>query len=77
MSGCELLTSCIFFNDKIKNMPKVAETMKRLYCLWNYKQCARYRVASTLSKKEVPEDLFPGDTIKANIIIAHHYHLPY
>ena len=77
MSDCELLVGCTFFNDKIKNMPRVGETMKKLYCLWNYKQCARYRVASTLSQKEVPGDLFPGDTIKAKIIIAQHYHLPY
>ena len=77
MSECNFLNGCMFFNDKIKNMPKVVETMKKLYCLWHYKQCARYRVTSTLSKKEVPEDLFPSDTIRAKIIIAHHYHLPY
>jgi hypothetical protein len=48
--------------------------MKRLYCYWNFKQCARYRVASALSKKEVPTDLFPSDTIKAKIILAQHGH---
>ena len=77
MTGCELLSGCLFFNDKMKNMSRVAETMKKLYCLWNFKQCARYRVASVISKKKVPEDLFPSDTIRAKIIIAQHYHLPY
>ena len=77
MTNCELLPGCLFFNNKLKNMPKLVETMKRLYCLWNYMQCARYRVSSTLSIKEVPEDLFPCDTIKAKIIIAQNYHLSY
>jgi len=77
MTDCDLLVDCIFFHGKMKNMPRVSETMKKLYCLWNYKQCARFRVASALSKKEVPDDLFPSDTIRAKIILAQHYHLPY
>ena len=77
MTSCELLAGCKFFNDKMKNIPKAVEAMKRLYCLWNYKQCARFRVASNLSKNKVPVDLFPSDTIRAKIIIAQHYHLPY
>ena len=55
MTGCELLSGCLFFNDKMKNMSRVAETMKKLYCLWNFKQCARYRVASVISKKKFPK----------------------
>ncbi len=77
MTDCELLAGCLFFNDKMKNMPWVGETMKRLYCRWDFKQCARYRVASALSKKEIPADLFPSDTIRAKIILAQHYHFPY
>lgn len=77
MNSCELLDGCIFFNDNIKSMPKVVDTMKRLYCLWNYKQCARFRVASALSQKEVPADLFPGDITRAKIILAQHNYWPY
>jgi hypothetical protein len=76
-ANCELLAGCIFFKNNMNNMTKVIETMKKMYCLWNYKQCARYRVASALSRNEDPKDLFPGDTIRAKIFIAQHYHLPY
>jgi hypothetical protein len=57
-------------------MPEVIETMKRLYCLWNFKQCARYKVATALSPDQIPDDLYPGDTVRAKIILAQSYSLP-
>ena len=70
MERCELLERCLFFNDLMKDMPTVTDMMKRLYCLWHYEQCARYRVASALGKKRVPADLFPNDTTRAKILLA-------
>ena len=72
MGNCELLTKCPFFNDQLKNMPTASDTMKNIYCRWNFKKCARYRVASVLSSKEVPADLFPGDSIRAGEILIQH-----
>jgi hypothetical protein len=77
MADCKFLPECMFFNDKLKKMPRLVKTMKKLYCLWNYKQCARYKIASTLSPKEIPENLLPSDTIKAKIIIAQNYRSAY
>jgi hypothetical protein len=56
-------------------MPRLAQTMKRLYCLWNFKQCAIYKVSSVLPKAAIPEDLFPADTTRAKIILAQNYHI--
>ena len=69
MERCKFLNGCLFFNDQMKEMPTVADMMKRLYCLWHYEQCARYKVATTLGKKKIPADLFPNDTTRAKILV--------
>jgi len=66
MSECNLLEKCLFFNDKLKSMPAASDTMKKLYCRWNFAKCARYKVAIAIGRKEVPPDLFPGDSQRAN-----------
>jgi len=72
MADCELLEKCLFFHDKLKNMPSAADSMKRLYCRWNFAKCARYKVAIALGRREVPLDLFPGDTRRAENILVQH-----
>ena len=72
MAHCELIEKCLFFSDKLKNMPSASETMKKLYCRWNYAKCARYKVAIVLGKENVPLDLFPGDTLRAEDILIQH-----
>ena len=69
MTECDLLAGCLFFNDKLKIMPKASEMMKKMYCKWHYTKCARYKVATTLGKSAVPEDLFPGDHLRASEIL--------
>ena len=32
MADCECLAKCPFFNDKMANMPSMAEMMKNRYC---------------------------------------------
>ena len=70
MADCEFLTKCIFFNDKMENMPAIAGTMKERYCRGFPDQCARYRVAVKFGPEKVPRDLFPHDTVRAKIIIS-------
>jgi hypothetical protein len=72
MSDCEFLAACPFINDKRKDMPRVTDTMKRLYCFWRFKQCARYIVNDALGENKVPSDLLPSDTIRAKIILTHY-----
>jgi hypothetical protein len=69
MTDCEWLAKCPFFNDKLKNMPTASDTMKNMYCRWNFAKCARYKVAVILGKKKVPTDLFPGDSHRADVIL--------
>jgi hypothetical protein len=69
MTDCELLGKCPFFNDRLKNMPTASDMMKRMYCQWRYKECARYKVAIVLGRKKVPTDLFPSDKEKAEMIL--------
>lgn len=69
MPDCELSTKCLFFNDKMANMPSTASMMKRKYCQGNFEQCARYIVCKALGRDKVPADLTPSQVDKAQQII--------
>ncbi len=60
MADCELLEKCIFFADKMENMPKTAEILKNKYCRGDNSQCARHMVFAACGREKVPLYLFPG-----------------
>jgi hypothetical protein len=60
MADCDLLQSCIFFNDKMANMPSTAEVFKIKYCRGDSVACARHLVFRSLGAGRVPSDLFPN-----------------
>lgn len=66
---CELLDTCIFFNEKMKNMPSTTQIFKKTYCLSDNKNCARYVVYKALGRENIPTDLFPGDLKRAESIV--------
>lgn len=70
MADCEKLEKCVFFADKMENMPAMAEIMKQRYCLGSNESCARYKVAAVLGGERVPADLFPGDVAYAERVLA-------
>ncbi len=70
MEECDLLSSCIFFNDKMADMPATAEMMKNRLCRSNKLGCARYLVCQQLGRAEVPLDLYPHDIERAKLIIS-------
>ncbi|MDD5729834.1 MAG: hypothetical protein PHN57_01710 [Candidatus Omnitrophica bacterium] len=70
MAECPLLANCIFFNDRMAQMPKTAEMMKSRFCKNDNSHCARFIVCTTLGKDKVPSDLFPGEIEVARVIIG-------
>lgn len=60
MSECECMSECLFFNDKMSNMPLTSKVLKQLYCKGNSSKCARYIIFRALGKGKVPDDLFPN-----------------
>ena len=70
MAECELLSTCIFFNDKMAHMPATAELMKKHLCRGTKLECARYMVYQQLGRPKVPPDLFPNDVERAKLIIS-------
>jgi hypothetical protein len=70
MADCELLPTCLFFNDKMATMPSTATLVKDRYCRGDNSQCARYVVYKRLGRPKVPTDLFPNEAQRANKIIA-------
>ncbi len=70
MADCELLEKCIFFLDKMENMPATAEIYKDQYCRENNLDCARFMVFKALGREKVPLNLFPNMKDKAQEIIV-------
>lgn len=69
MSDCEMIQKCPFFNDKMENMPTVAEQMKNRYCRNDNSQCARYMVLIAVGREKVPANLTPNQCDRAKKII--------
>ncbi|GAB6062971.1 hypothetical protein [Deferrisoma palaeochoriense] len=70
MTKCECLPRCPFFNDKMANMPRMAETYKKRYCLGDNSQCARYMVFKAWGRERVPPDLFPNQRERARQLLG-------
>lgn len=69
MKECELTAGCIFFNDKMNNMPSMTTMMKSVYCKSDPDKCARLMIVKALGREKVPADLFPNENDKAGEII--------
>lgn len=69
MANCELIEGCIFFNNKMANMPATAELVKQKYCRGEFASCARHMVFKALGRSRVPLDLFPQQADEAREII--------
>lgn len=64
------MTNCIFFNDKMKNMPSTAEQFKKRFCKGDNGDCARYMVFKAAGRERVPQDLFPNQHDKVGAVMA-------
>lgn len=69
MAECDLTKTCIFFNDKMADMPSTAEIFKNIYCKGDFENCARMMIVKNLGREKVPADLFPNQSAKALDII--------
>ncbi|MDD3620535.1 MAG: hypothetical protein PHX57_14195 [Desulfobulbaceae bacterium] len=69
MPDCELIHQCIFFNNKMRNYPAIAELLKRKFCKGTFTTCARYMVYKVKGRASVPTDLFPPEIEKVEKII--------
>ncbi|THB62855.1 MAG: hypothetical protein D6E12_18345 [Desulfovibrio sp.] len=69
MADCELIAKCIFFNDKMAQMPKAAELLKDRYCRGDNSECARFAVFKAKGREAVPPDLGPSQMDRARQVI--------
>ena len=70
MADCECLPGCLFFNDKMQNMPAAAKLLKSRLCRGDNARCARHMVVAALGREKVPADLSPNQVDRAEAIIA-------
>lgn len=68
--ACSLIEGCIFFNDKMTNMPSMAAMYKDRYCQDSFETCARYEVFKAVGRENVPRDLYPNETAKVSDILG-------
>lgn len=67
MQRCQNLDRCPFFNETLPNMPTMAESLKRKYCLDDFDTCARLQVSK--AGRPVPPDLFPNHGHRVAMIL--------
>lgn len=72
MARCELVDTCIFFNDRMGGDPSMNALYRVRYCRSSPKECARYMVFSALGREAVPPDLYPNDVLRAMRITGTH-----
>jgi hypothetical protein len=70
MAECDLINTCIFFNDKMANTPSTAEIFKTLYCRGDSEKCARMMVVKAAGREKVPADLFPNQADRVAGIVG-------
>lgn len=70
MADCKCLPQCLFFNDKMQNMPTAAGLLKKRLCRGDNSQCARFQVLAALGREKVPADLAPNQVDRASTLIA-------
>jgi len=70
MADCQCIPGCVFFNDRMADMPAMANSMKKRYCQGDYSACARFMVFSALGREKVPPDLYPSNVEKARVILG-------
>lgn len=68
MSMCPYAGECAFFNDRLADMPAVAESQKRRYCRADYESCARYRVRKETGVS--PPDLWPDEAERVEEFVS-------
>jgi hypothetical protein len=70
VADCELLATCIFFNDHMTDMPTMSGIIKQRYCRGSNTQCARHLVYRRLDRESVPTDLYPSQLERAEQIVG-------
>ncbi len=70
MPECELLYTCVFFNDGMAKMPISAAYFKNNFCGVDNSKCARYIVYKTLGKEKVPADMYPTELQRAGRLVS-------
>ena len=70
MADCVCLSGCLFFNDRMAEIPVTAELLKKRFCRDRFDLCARYRVFAKLGRERVPTDLYPSQQERVEGILA-------
>lgn len=66
---CELIETCIFFNDKMAKMPSMANMYKDRYCREDHLSCARYQVFKAVGRENVPTDMYPNEKDRVSLVV--------
>ncbi len=57
--SCELVACCRFFDDKMKDMPKSVDYIKKKFCYADYASCSRYMLFKQYGGGNITPDVDP------------------
>ncbi len=63
MADCELISSCVFYDNVVHGFPATADYLINKYCKGSYWECARYKIYMVHGRDKVPKGLFPQENI--------------
>ena len=66
---CIYLETCPFFAETLTDMPSFTETLKSKYCYGDFEKCARHALRETMTPEEIPDNLFPHQLERVNLIL--------
>ncbi|MGE5580138.1 MAG: hypothetical protein ACM3WU_08865 [Bacillota bacterium] len=66
---CELLDTCLFYNNKMPIESALGRMYKASYCQSNKEKCARHMVTVAVGRQFVDSNLYPNMIDKARRII--------
>lgn len=70
MTPCPKFRNCPYFQDQVPKAAHLATLTKLKYCMGEFTECARYRLAEDNPAAVIPGDLLPYEMNRAGSLSA-------
>jgi hypothetical protein len=69
MPECELLSTCLFLNDNLQELPELKKKVEKQYCHGEYGWCGRYMIYKA-QEREMSKVTFSDISMKITDVIS-------
>jgi len=70
MARCDYFGVCNFLEKRLQNMPQIAGLYRMQFCESDCGSCARHMVMSALGPGAAPDDLYPNQQERVDMIVS-------